>query len=172
MKSAKIYDIIVNCHHLEERIREALADGSRLGVRLQYAIEPDLMGIGAALKRAQSFLKRETIVLMNGDIIADLDLEDVLAYHQEQQADATLVLRPQPGARSHGSLDTDGEISLSALIGEAPDEAGYLHPTGIRVLGPRVLDFIPNGQPCSLSETISKMVQAGCHIEGLSLIHI
>jgi NDP-sugar pyrophosphorylase family protein len=166
MKSAGIVDIVINTHYLASRVQDMLGDGERLGVHLTYCHEPELRGIGAAIKAAQGELGEGSFVVMNGDVVADIDLSDVLSYHQDQGADATLVLRPEKGTRAHGPLDFDGDISLSAIIGEAPDEAGFLHPAGIRVLGPRVFDFLPAARSSSLAETLGLMVQAGCHIEG------
>jgi NDP-sugar pyrophosphorylase family protein len=166
LKSAGITDIVINLHHLAARIQDNVGDGQKYGVSLTYSLEPDLMGIGTAIKRSQKYLGSETFVCINGDIIADIDLSDVIAYHQEQKADVTLVLRPSPEAKEHGPLDTDGKVSLSTLIGENPDEAGYLMPTGIRVLGPRVFDYIPEGKAATLAETLDNMGRDRCHIEG------
>lgn len=166
MKSAGITDIVVNTHYLANRVRDVLGTGEKLGVSLTYAHEDELQGIGAAIKNAEELLGKDSFVVMNGDVVADIDLSDVLAYHHDQGADATLVLRPEKGTRSHGSLDFDCDVSLSAIIGDAPDEAGYLHPAGIRVLSPRVFDFLHSGRTLSLAETLALMVQAGCHIEG------
>jgi len=166
LKSAGITDVVINTHHLADRIKDRLGDGEKFGVSLHYAYEPTLGGIAAGLKRAHRVIGNEPFVVMNDCVIADLDLADVLAYHEEQGADATLVLRPAHGVRHHGPLDYDAEVPLSALIGEAPDEAGFLSPSGIRVFGPRIFDFIPEGSTRSLADTLALMVQSGCHIEG------
>ncbi len=166
LKSAGITDIFLDVHHLADRIQDRMSDGQKYGVNLRYISELELHGITGGLRRAQKVLDSDTFVVMNDNIIADLDLADVLSYHEEQKADATIVLRPTPGTRTHGSLDFDAEVSLSALIGEAPDEAGYLGPTGIRVFSPRIFDFMPEGVSRSLAETLSLMVQSECHLEG------
>jgi len=166
LKSAGIDDIFVNVHHLGDRIQERLADGRKFGVNVRYVREIELSGLPAGIRSVHKFLNGQPFVVMDDNVVADLDLADVIAYHEEQGADATIVLRPVPGAKAHGRLDVDGDISLSALIGEAPDESGYLGPTGIRVFSQRVFDFIPEGTTRSLAETLALMVQAECHIEG------
>lgn len=166
MKSAGITDIIINTHTHSDRVRALLGDGEKLGIRITYCHEERLRGIGAALKHAQALLGGETFVVMNGDVVADIDLSHVLAYHHEQQADVTLVLRTEKGLRAHGPLDFDADVSLSTLIGEAPDEAGFLQSAGIRVMSPRIFDFLRPGEDCSLGRTLAKMVEVGCHIEG------
>ena len=166
MKSAGIVDIIINTHAHADRVAALLGNGEKLGVNLTYSHEEQLRGIGSAIKQAQPLLEGGTFVVMNGDVVADIDLSDVLAYHVDQEADVTLVLRPEKGSKAHGPLDFDADVSISTLIGEAPDEGGFLHPTGIRVLSPRVFDFLGSGGGASLGKTLAHMVEAGCHIEG------
>lgn len=166
MKSAGITDIIINTHCHAERVKALLGSGENLGVNLTYCHEESLSGIGAAIKLAQPLLGDDPFVVMNGDVVADIDLSDVIVYHVEQQADATLVLRPERGARAHGPLDFDADVSLSTLIGEAPDEAGFLQAAGIRVLSPRAFEFLRSSRSQSLAEALAAMVRAGCHIEG------
>lgn len=166
LKSAGIEEVLIDTCHMADFIFDRLPDGTKLGVKLQYYREAELSGIPAGLKRAQKYLNGEAFVVMDDCVIADLDLADVITYHHEQEADATIVLRAMPGAKTHGSLDADGQASLSALIGDSPDESGYLCPTGIRVFSPRIFEFIPDGCTRSLAETLSLMVQAGCQIEG------
>lgn len=165
LKSAGILDIVVNTHHLAKRVSEALGDGEALGVRITYSHESELRGIGAAIKNAQPLLDGDTFVVINGDVVVDIDLSGVVSYHRDQKADATLVLRPDATARTHGPLDFDDQISLSTLIGESPDESGFLQPAGIRVFDPRVFTYLQGGHQ-TLAETLAFMVKQGCRIEG------
>ncbi|NDD28971.1 MAG: nucleotidyltransferase family protein [Proteobacteria bacterium] len=165
MKSAGIVDIVVNTHYHSKRVCDYLGTGEKLGVNISYSHEDALHGIGAAVRKAQPLLGDEPFVVMNGDVLADIDLSDVLTYHTDQHADATLVIRPEREARVHGPLDFDTDVSLSALLGEDPVEGSFLHPAGIRVLSPRVFEFLSTGT-CFLGETFARMVGAGCHLEG------
>src|SRR5467141_2122195 len=61
-----IKDVIVNLHHRPESVREALGDGSRFGVRLQYVQEPVILGTSGALDNARELLNDETFVVING----------------------------------------------------------------------------------------------------------
>ena len=166
LRNAGIRDIIVNTCHLAPRVEARIGDGSDLGVNLHFLREHDLGGIGTALLRARHLLGEEPFVVINGDVIADLDLGDVLSHHVETGADATLVLRPDGQATAHGPLDFDGATSLTTLIGRDPDEAGFLHATGIRVLGPRIFDFLAPKPPSGLSDARAAMVRGHCAIEG------
>lgn len=166
MRNAGITDILLDTCHLAHRVEEVVGDGADLGVNLQYLREADLGGIGEALHRACPLLGKDSFVVVNGDVIADLDLADVLDHHEQQGADATIVLRSDPDATRHGALDFDGDASLSALLGETADETGFLQAAGIRVLGTRIYDYLSPGRPCRLSDALADMVRSHCHMEG------
>src|ERR687884_1135319 len=55
-------EIGVNLHHRPESVRAALGDGRRFGVRLEYFLEPDILGTSGALDNARPFLARDTFV--------------------------------------------------------------------------------------------------------------
>ncbi len=165
LRSVGLTEVVVNTNVLADKVQEALGQGERHGVTLTYSHEHEIRGIGAAILAARPFLENDDFVIINGDVVIDLDLADVLAYHQEQKADVTLVLRPDKGAHTHGPLDFDNDISLSTILGESPDSAGYLSAAGIRVATPRLFDFLGH-HDLSLSSTLTRMVKAGCHIEG------
>ena len=91
-----IRDVVVNLHHRPESVREALGDGSRFGVRLAYVEEKDILGTSGALDNARHLLDDDTLVVINGKIVTDINLAEALATHRRTDALATLVLLPNP----------------------------------------------------------------------------
>lgn len=89
-----IRDVVVNLHHRPESVREALGDGSRFGVRLAYVEEKDILGTSGALDNARHLLEGDTLVVINGKIVTDINLAAALDTHRRTQALATLVLLP------------------------------------------------------------------------------
>ena len=85
LSSQGIQDIIVNVHHLPEKIVEHFAAGTNFGVRLQFSREEKILGTAGGLKKAQSFLEKETFLVMNSDIFANIDLDKVLSFHKEKK---------------------------------------------------------------------------------------
>src|SRR6185295_17568408 len=53
LASHGIRDIIVNLHHQPESIRTALGDGSKLGVKIEYSVEDEILGTSGALDRVR-----------------------------------------------------------------------------------------------------------------------
>jgi NDP-sugar pyrophosphorylase family protein len=140
-------EIIVNLHHRPESVRRALGDGSRFGVKLHYVEEPEILGTSGALDNARALLGGETFVVVNGKIITDIDLSAALETHQRQRAIATLVLLPNPACEKFSVVKTND--GLLTGFGGMPVSEQFsadnppLMFTGIQILEPRILDYIP-----------------------------
>src|SRR5215813_12895455 len=93
LASHGIRDLIVNLHHQPDSIRQALGDGSSLGVSIQYSLEEEILGTSGAWDKVRSSLVDDDFVVMNGKLVTNIDLTDVIAEHLNQNAIATLVLR-------------------------------------------------------------------------------
>ena len=97
-----IRDIVINLHHHDQQIIDTLGDGSRFGARIQYSHEQTLLGTGGALRKALPLLDpketNEPIISMNGKLIVDIDLEDLLYAHSQGQRIC----------RNHGSTESRG----------------------------------------------------------------
>src|SRR5919108_2651193 len=102
-----IREVVINLHHLGDQVEGYLRDGKRLGLKIFYSKENELLGTGGGLFKAKSFLSDGTFLVINTDVIIDLSIEEVLAYHAEKKATATLVLRPDLLADQYGSIEVD-----------------------------------------------------------------
>lgn len=142
-------EIVVNLHHRPQSVRRALGDGSSFGVKLQYVEEPEILGTSGALDNARSLLEGETFIVVNGKIITDIDLHAALETHRREQAIATLVLLPNPACEKFSVVKTAG--SLLTGFGGMPSMEEFrdceppLMFTGIQIMEPRILDYIPPG---------------------------
>src|SRR4051812_17528584 len=101
-----IQDIVVNLHHEPDSVRRALGDGGRFGVHLEYVFEPEILGTSGALDNARSLLEDDTFLVINGKLVTDIDLRVALQHHREQNALATLVLKPNPARERFSMVET------------------------------------------------------------------
>ncbi len=140
-----IDEIVVNLHHRPESVRQALGDGSRYGVKLHYVEEPVILGTSGALDNTREFFERETFVVINGKIITDIDLNAAIETHRRINAIATLVLLPNVRREHFSVVETEnGQIKN---FGRMPVAGGPvpLMFTGIHIMEPRILDYVPRG---------------------------
>ncbi|MDH3443237.1 MAG: NDP-sugar synthase [Deltaproteobacteria bacterium] len=144
-----IREIIINLHHLGEQVESYLADGARLGLKICYSKEAELLDTGGGLLKARPFLEDAAFIVINTDVLIDVPLAEVLAFHRRNEASATLVLRPDPRADQYGSMDIadDGRI-CRFLDTKIPDmtssRAAKLMFTGVQVLEPSIFDHMPS----------------------------
>jgi len=128
---------------------DALGDGSRFGVEINYSIEePGILGTAGALDNARDHLAAETFVVINGKIITDIDIAAALRSHKESGAIATMVLKRNPSLERFTVVEAhdDRVVGFRELSeGERTEGRVPLMFTGIQILEPRVFDWIPRG---------------------------
>jgi len=165
-----ITDVVVNLHHLGELVRAHLDDGARYGARIRYSAETTLQGTGGGIRQARSLLGDDTFVTVNSDTIIDVDLRRVAAFHRENGAVATLVVRKDPRMESFGliRLGADGRVgSFLDTHRESPEELEPFMYTGVQILEPRVFDYMPAEGAFSITEvTYPRMLGAGERLYG------
>lgn len=83
----------ISTHYLPEMIKEAIGDGSRWGVNVIYIHEDTPLGTGGALGLLPDDLPDLPVIVMNGDVLTKINFEEVLAFHNSKQSNATMCVR-------------------------------------------------------------------------------
>ncbi len=83
-----ITDLIVNVHHHAQQVEDAISKNNGWGSRVQVSDERELLlDTGGGLLKARDLLNpRETFLSCNVDILTDLDIKALLAFHREKKA--------------------------------------------------------------------------------------
>jgi NDP-sugar pyrophosphorylase family protein len=150
LAQAGITEVVVNLHHQPDSVRRALGDGSQFGVKLRYVHEPVILGTSGALDNARELLAGDTLVVINGKLITDLDLKAAMETHRRTAALATLVLKENPKRERFSVIETkDGFITRFGGM-PPPQSPESVAPvplmfTGIQILDPRIFEYIPRG---------------------------
>lgn len=147
LKRVGIDDIILSLNYQPTRIREIIGDGSQYDVKIRYAVEPEARGTAGAIKFAEEFIK-ETIVILNGDNLINLDIAEVVSFHREKQAAATVVLETLANPLGYGLVEIDEENRIKNFLEKPKAEEIEKITTrtvnaGTYVLEPEVLNLIP-----------------------------
>ncbi len=153
--------IIINTHHLHHKIEAFLAaQNYNLEVCTRY--EPKILGSGGAIKNAADFWDNQPFMVVNADIVADIDLKQVYNDHCRHHPPATLVLCDDPRFNSVAVKQNKW------ITGFYNQRDGYFSPadnlltfTGIQVLEPYVLDYIPENAFSSSIDAFKKILADG-----------
>lgn len=167
-----ITDVIINLHHLGHLIEQALGDGSPFGMRIVYSKEPVLLGTGGGLKQAESFFGGEPCVVLNGDTLFDMNLDDLAAVHRQRCAVATMAVRADPEPERWGAVEVDATHHVVRINGRGKNPEGRTEKrmfAGVHLMHPRLLVDVPAGRDSSIIEAYVRAIQAGETIAGCEL---
>lgn len=163
LKRARITEVILSLSYLPRSIRDLLGEGNRYGLMVRYTVEDSPLGTAGAFKKAQNLLD-DTTVVFNGDVLTDLDISKVIAFHKQQQADATIVLAPVENPSAYGLVECTSDHQVARFVEKpAPEEITCnTINAGVYVLEPQILDFIPPNQNYSLErEVFPRILESG-----------
>ena len=160
-----IDEVVLSMGYRPDAFLAAFPEGTCSGIRLTYAVEPERLGTaGGIAYAARAAGLEETFVVVNGDVLSDFDLSELVGFHREKGGEATIALTPVEDPSAFGVVPTDDEGRVTAFI-EKPSLADA--PTnninaGFYVLEPSVLDRIPAERAMSIEhEVFPPMVADG-----------
>jgi NDP-sugar pyrophosphorylase family protein len=165
-----ITDVVINLHYHGEVLRAALGDGAAFGLRIEYSPEDPLLDTGGGIKNAEARLGDDDFLVLNGDTIVDLPLDQLIARHRARRAAATLVLRPDPEQARYGLIEVDASERIRRFLGKPDTVTEPLTPfmfAGVHVMSPQVFRFMPAGGAFSMTRnTYPAMLAAGAPLYG------
>jgi mannose-1-phosphate guanylyltransferase len=154
--------VVLSLGYRPDAFIDAYPDGLCAGVALTYAVEETPLDTAGAIRFAAGFAGiDDTFVVVNGDVLTDLDVTTLVAFHRNRGAEATVALTPVEDPSAFGVVPTDEDGRVMAFIekpppGEAPTN---LINAGTYVLEPSVLARIPTGRRVSIErETFPALV--------------
>jgi NDP-sugar pyrophosphorylase family protein len=116
LKQHGITEIILSLHYLMDEIKAALGDGRKYGVKLYYSQEKQPLGTAGAVKNAEEHFGDELLLIFNGDVLTDINLTQVVAFHKKSKARATLTLTRVDDPTAYGLIVTDKHGVVSQFI--------------------------------------------------------
>jgi NDP-sugar pyrophosphorylase family protein/aminoglycoside/choline kinase family phosphotransferase len=157
--------IMINTHHLHRRIEEFL-DGKTYPVPIQTRHEPVILGTGGAIKNVADFWDERPFLVVNADIVSNIGFFEVYDFHCRHDNPVTLVLYDDPEINSV-SINARGCITGfgGPVESDSNDSKTHLTFTGIQVLNPEILDYIPADVYSSSIDVFKRMQGAGKKIQ-------
>jgi len=151
LRRYEVREIIINLHHLGDQIEAYLGDGAKFGLKIGYSKERELLDTGGGLLKAKPFLSEGPFIVINTDVLIDLPLAEVIAFHEEKKSTATLVLRADELADQFGSMEIDSDGRIDRFLhAKRPSASAIAGPklmfTGVQILNPRVFDYMPTDE--------------------------
>jgi len=164
LRDAGVEAVVINAHHLHEQLVAAVKNRTwPLPVHVQ--VEPELLGTGGGIANVLPFFEGQPFLVVNGDILCDAPLRDLIEQYLDSGASAGLLVHDHPEFNKV-TVDVQGRIlafgnEASGLPHEEIDRQRSVAFTGIHVMHPAVLDGFPQGRPGDILEAYRNLITAG-----------
>ena len=165
LREAGIRKVNVTTHYLPEAITSHFGDGKAFDVDISYVEEDRPLGTAGGLKLMDT--SDDTLLVINGDIVTQVDFRSMLSYHREQAADATIGVRQYEVQVPYGVVDCDGPRVRK--VQEKP-VMSFLVNAGIYLLEPTVYGYIPDGLRFDMTDLIDRLVEKGRHVISFPIV--
>lgn len=149
-----ITGIWLSSNHMGNKVEEYFGTGKQWGATISHHYEKPPFGSVPALKHIRESVEGATLVILESDVVADLDLNAVLESHRQNRADATFAcpITTSPSFGLSVALDGSGRIR-SVRANSTPAAARHLADGGICIIEPEVLELLPDAPGYSILQT-------------------
>ena len=155
IKKNGVKDIVLCVSYLHETIEKYFGDGSKFGVKIEYAISSKPLGDAGQLKTAQKLID-DTFVCVYGDSLFDFNLRKMIVEHKKKKSFATMSLCEHKTSIKYGVIDTKSNGKVLAW-NEKPEIKSKIN-MGCYVMEPTILNFIPKNKMYGMDNVIKKAI--------------
>jgi mannose-1-phosphate guanylyltransferase len=140
-------EAILAVNNLADKIKKQLGP-EKYGIKLHYSLEKTPLGTGGPIKLAEKQLQDDDFIVLNGDILSFIDLNELMYIHRNSQAAATITLKLVDDPTRYGVVKFSSEDSIIEFV-EKPrreDAPSNWINAGCYALSPNVLSQFPEGK--------------------------
>lgn len=154
-KKHGVEEIVVNLHHFPDKIKSYFGKGGKWGVAIGYSYEEKLLGSGGALKFAEKLLGNEAFFVLNGDVLTNVDLSEMLRFHRKKGGIGTIFVHRTDHPYDSDLVEYDKDYLVKRFFrAKKTDKFKPISKTGTHIFEPQVLNFIPSGVKYSLEKQL------------------
>ncbi|MGZ4539308.1 MAG: sugar phosphate nucleotidyltransferase [Blastococcus sp.] len=168
--SSGIRDVYVSVNYLADQIEDQLGDGSKLGCRVDYLreeLESPLGTAGSLSMLREQHHPQDPIIVMNGDLMVQFDVGDLVRAHGERSSAVTVVTRQYRHEVPFGVVERQADQSVGALT-EKPVVDLEVN-AGIYVVSPDALELVPAATPSTMPELVEHCIDKGWRVSAWTL---
>ncbi len=152
-----------------EKIKHVFRDGKRLGMKLHYNNANQDYGTAGAVAHGADSVKADEYLVLSGDVICDLDLNQLVATHHANEAMVTIGLTRVANPLQFGIVILDGEARVRRFL-EKPTWGEVFSDTvntGVYVLQRQALAQVPRNESYDFSRDLfPRLLAAGAPLFG------
>ncbi len=155
LKAVGINDIVVLLYFKPDVIKNYFRDGKKFGLNIKYILPNEDYGTAGAVKKAKKYLD-ETFIVVSGDLVTDFNFNEIINFHRLKKSKITITLTSVENPLQFGVVITNKEGKILRFL-EKPAWSEVFSDTvntGIYVMEPEILDYIPDNLPYDFSKDL------------------
>ncbi len=155
LKRFQVGEVILCVNYLADALRKVVGDEYR-GMRIRYSLEESPLGTAGPIKLASKITRLPpTFVAMNGDVVTNIELDEMFEKHKASGAVVTDALCEVQDSSRFGAVEVDSALRIKRFV-EKPnvEDPGRLINAGIYLIERSLLKMIPPGRKVSLEREI------------------
>ena len=155
-------EIVLTVGHLSEIMKAFFGDGSQFGVKINYSYEDKPLGTAGPLALVNDL--EGTFLVMNGDVLTDLQFNELIDFHKRQGAMATIAMHKRQEKIDLGVILCNGGPEVVGYV-EKPTY-DYQVSMGIYVFESKLLKYIEPGRYLDFPNLVHKLLGEGEKVVG------
>lgn len=160
LKSFGVKNIIITTDPHGRAIESLLGDGRNYDVTIAYAYETEPLGTAGALLNVKSHLGQKPFYVWSGDVLTDINLSDLSAFHHHHQATVTFAVKPRPTKKSYDNVFLQGPSVVDFQPSTKEQEVSVVN-TGLYVFSPEVFQHITQTPAMLEKDVFPKLIHEG-----------
>jgi len=153
-KKKGFYNFIISVNYLSNKIINYFGNGKKFDLNIKYCKEKKFLGTAGPLSLLRNKKMIDDIIVINGDIYADIDFRKILGYHKKNNKDLTLCATRQQYKFPFGVINKN--TKTLDFIDEKP-EFNFLINSGIYILKPKILNFLKFNKYLDMNNFINNL---------------
>ena len=155
-KKAGVTSVVICVSYLRKSIEDYFEDGSKFGVKIEYAISNKPLATAGQLKTAEEFID-DDFVCMYGDSIFNFSLKNMIKQHVTKKSFVTMSLNEFKTNLPYGVIETSKNGKVTSW-NEKPEIKGNVN-MGCYVMNPNIFDLIPKNKAYGMDDVIKKAMK-------------
>ena len=145
----------LSVNYLKSQIQDHFGNGERWGVQITYLEEDQPLGTAGALSLLPKKLS-EPLLVLNGDVLTRINFEQLLRFHDEHLASATICVREHKTQIPYGVVHVNDAYVQE--VEEKPVLNHYVN-AGVYILNPALLNLVPHNLFFDMPQLLRKAIK-------------
>ena len=145
IRSAEIRRVVFTLHYLPGATQRHYGNGEDWGMNFNYSVETTLLGTAGGVKLGEQYFGNDELVIFNGDVLSDIDVESVIEFHRRKKARVTITLARVDDPTAYGLVFTDEDGRVERFLEKPSAEEATVDTinAGLYVMNRDVMNDIP-----------------------------